>query len=115
MKVLLATMLYAAAALAPIRWCHSVSEFVVCALGTALLLDRYLFRWLPWSTGKNWQNPSRSPLANPKGAGKSLRMRRSQGEFPKRPNRKLIPPNRETETAYQERSREAPLSLQSLR
>ncbi len=49
MKLVLATALYAAVLLTPIRWCHSVSEYVVTALGTALLLDRYLFRWLPWS------------------------------------------------------------------
>jgi alpha-beta hydrolase superfamily lysophospholipase len=54
MKVLLATALYVAVALVPIRWCHSVSEFLVTALGTALLLDRYYFRWLPWTLPIRW-------------------------------------------------------------
>jgi fermentation-respiration switch protein FrsA (DUF1100 family) len=54
MKILLATALYVAVALAPIRWCHSVSEHAVFTLGAALLLDRYFFRWLPWPMLISW-------------------------------------------------------------
>jgi fermentation-respiration switch protein FrsA (DUF1100 family) len=54
MKALVATVLYVTIALAPIRWCHSTCEYLVTTLGAALLLDRYLSRWLPWSAPVNW-------------------------------------------------------------
>jgi alpha-beta hydrolase superfamily lysophospholipase len=36
------------------RWAHSTGEFLVLGLGPALLLDRYLFRLLPWTYPLRW-------------------------------------------------------------
>jgi Serine aminopeptidase, S33 len=39
---------------AALRWSHSVSGFLLNGPALALLLDRYLFRVLPWAVPVNW-------------------------------------------------------------
>jgi alpha-beta hydrolase superfamily lysophospholipase len=48
-KIVLACLSQAAILLLAFRSAHSTGEFLVLGLGPALLLDRYVFRWLPWS------------------------------------------------------------------
>jgi hypothetical protein len=50
---------------------------------------------LPWSTGRNRQKPGCGRFVDRIGTSKPLKMRPSKGEFPKRANRELNPPNRD--------------------
>jgi hypothetical protein len=53
-KVLLACLSQAGILLLAFRSAHSTGEFLVLGLGPALLLDRYLFRLLPWTYPLPW-------------------------------------------------------------
>jgi pimeloyl-ACP methyl ester carboxylesterase len=53
-RLLFALVCYAAILLAAFNASHSTGEFLVLGLGPALLLDRYLFRLLPWTYPLRW-------------------------------------------------------------
>ena len=53
-KILLAGLSQAAILLFAFRSTHSTGEFLVLGLGPALLMDRYIFRLLPWTYPLTW-------------------------------------------------------------
>jgi pimeloyl-ACP methyl ester carboxylesterase len=55
MKGCVALLVHAGILLAALRWTHSVSGFLVTGPGLVLLLDRYLFRLLPWRSPPAWR------------------------------------------------------------